>query len=212
MTTAAAAKFNMIEQQIRPWEVLDSRVLSTLNLIDRADFVPPAYRGLAYADCQIPLGGGASMLPPTIEGRMLQSLLIEADDHVLEVGTGSGFVSACLASLAGQVHSIDSDAAIIEFARGNLAQYNLSNLVIEQANAFELDQPGTYDAIAVGASVAELPQNLKLALKIGGRMFIILGHSPVMQALLISRVSENEWITRSLFETDLPRLHRAASQ
>lgn len=208
MTTAEAAKFNMIEQQIRPWEVLDSRVLSTLNLIDRADFVPPIYRGLAYADCQIPLGGGAAMLPPTIEGRMLQSLLIEDDDHVLEVGTGSGFVSACLASLAGQVHSIDLDPAIIEFARGNLARYKLDNLVIEQANAFELDRPGTYDAIAVGASLAELPQNLKLALKIGGRMFIVIGHSPVMQALLISRASENEWITRSLFETDLPRLSR----
>jgi protein-L-isoaspartate(D-aspartate) O-methyltransferase len=199
MSNAETAKFNMIEQQIRPWEVLDNRVLSTLGQVDREDFVRDAYKGLAYADCQIPLGNGVNMLPPTIEGRLLQALLIEADDEVLEVGSGSGYLTACLAHLAKRVRSIDSNAEIIDFARTNVASYGSDNVEFEQCGLAQIDATEAYDAIAV-------PENLKQALKTGGRMFVVVGRSPVMQALLITRIGASEWTTQSLFETDLPRL------
>jgi protein-L-isoaspartate(D-aspartate) O-methyltransferase len=208
MNNTEIAKFNMIEQQIRPWEVLDHRVLSTLDQLNREDFVQPAYRGLAYADCQIPLANGVRMLPPTVEGRLLQALLIDSDDQVLEVGSGCGYVTACLARLGGQVTSIDSDAEIIEQARVNFARCGLDNAVFENMSLAQLDLPGHYDVIAVTASLPGVPQNLKQALKPGGRMFVIVGDSPVMEALLVTRVDANEWTTQSLFETDLPRLRQ----
>lgn len=206
MNNAETAKFNMIEQQIRPWEVLDNRVLSTLGQVDREDFVRDAYKGLAYADCQIPLGNGVNMLPPTIEGRLLQALLIEADDEVLEVGSGSGYLTACLAHLAKRVRSIDSNAEIIDFARTNVASYGSDNVEFEQCGLAQIDATEAYDAIAVTRSLAAVPENLKQALKTGGRMFVVVGRSPVMQALLITRIGASEWTTQSLFETDLPRL------
>ena len=206
MSNAETAKFNMIEQQIRPWEVLDNRVLSTLGQIEREDFVRDAYKGLAYADCQIPLGNGVNMLPPTIEGRLLQALLIEADDEVLEVGSGSGYLTACLAHLAKRVRSIDSNAEIIDFARTNVASYGSDNVEFEQCGLAQIDATEAYDAIAVTRSLAAVPENLKQALKTGGRMFVVVGRSPVMQALLITRIGASEWTTQSLFETDLPRL------
>lgn len=206
MSIAEVAKFNMIKQQIRPWEVLDNRVLSTLDQINREDFVRQAYKGLAYADCQIPITAGVKMLPPTLEGRMLQALDIGADDLALHVGCGSGYLTACLARLARHVHGIDINAEVIDFARHNLGSYAFDNIEIEQADVFQLQRAGAFDVIAVGASVASVPENLKKALKLGGRMFIIAGHSPVMQALLITRADESEWITQSLFETDLARL------
>ena len=208
MTTASVAKFNMIEQQIRTWEVLDYRVLTTLGKIDRVDFVREPYKGLAYADCQIPVAEGVRMFPPILEGRMLQALLIENDDLVLEIGSGSGFVSACLAQLAQRVTSIDIDAEVISFARQNLLAYAFDNIEFEQGDALQLERDQTYDVIAVTASLAVVPENLKQALKIGGRMFVIVGNSPAMQALLISRAGESEWNTQSLFETDMPRLVR----
>jgi protein-L-isoaspartate(D-aspartate) O-methyltransferase len=206
MNNTATAKFNMIEQQIRPWEVLDNQVLSTLDQINREDFVREAYKGLAYADCQIPLGNGVSMLPPVIEGRMLQALLIEAEDEVLEVGSGCGYVTACLAHLAQRVSSIDSNADIIDFAKTNVANYGRDNVDFEQLGLAQIDVTEAYDVIAVTGSLPEVPGNLQQALKTGGRMFVIVGHSPVMQALLITRIGESEWTTQSLFETDLPRL------
>jgi protein-L-isoaspartate(D-aspartate) O-methyltransferase len=209
MNTTEIAKFNMIEQQIRPWEVLDHQVLSTLEQLNREDFVQEAYKGLAYADCQIPLANGVRMLPPNVEGRMLQALLLGDDDQVLEVGSGSGYISACLASLAGHVKSIDADADIIERARTNIASLGLDRIEFEQMSLTQLDVSESFDAIAVTASLPALPQNLKQALTIGGRMFIICGYSPAMEALLITRVSTSEWTTQSLFETDLPRLQVA---
>lgn len=205
MSSAALAKFNMIEQQIRPWEVLDKRVLSTLERIDRADFVGETYRGLAYADCQIPLTDAVRMLPPIVEGRMLQALLINADDVVLEIGCGSGYLGACLGHLAKQVLSIDNDAALIERARQNLKHNGTANVEFEQISHQQLEQK-VYDVIAVTASVASIPDNLRQALTVGGRLFIVVGNSPVMQAMLISRTSETQWSEQSLFETDLPRL------
>jgi len=206
MNNAETAKFNMIEQQIRPWEVLDNQVLSTLSQVNREDFVRDAYKGLAYADCQIPLGNGVSMLPPTIEGRMLQALLISADDDVLEVGSGCGYVTACLAHLAHRVSSIDSSADIIDFASTNVANYGCDNVDFEQRGLAQIDATDAYDAIAVTGSLPAVPENLKQALKTGGRMFVVVGCSPVMRALLITRIGASEWTTQSLFETDLPRL------
>jgi protein-L-isoaspartate(D-aspartate) O-methyltransferase len=208
MSIASIAQYNMVEQQVRPWEVLDNRVLSTMSKIKRVDFVREPYKGLAYADCQIPVARGVTMFPPILEGRMLQALLIDSDDLVLEIGSGSGFISACLAQLAQRVSSIDIDAEVIDFARQNLLAYAFDNIDFEQVDAFQLERDQAFDVIAVTASVAAVPENLKQALKIGGRMFIIVGDSPAMQALLISRASETEWNTQSLFETDMPRLAR----
>ena len=207
MNNIEIARFNMIEQQIRPWEVLDHQVLSTLQQVNREDFVDAAYRGLAYADCQIPLANGVRMLPPTVEGRMLQALLLNADDEVLVVGCGGGYIGACITRLAGQVKCIDADAQLIELATANIQRAGQDSIEIEQAGLSDIDALASFDAIAVTGSLASVPQNLKLALKPGGRMFVIIGHSPVMQALLITRVGDSEWTTQSLFETDLPRLH-----
>lgn len=205
----ATAKFNMIEQQLRPWEVLDGRVLSAIDRINREDFVPQAYKGLAYADCQIPLGNAATMFPPTIEGRMLQALLIAPEDRILEIGTGSGYITACLATLGKEVLSIDIDPDNQHAAAARLEKLGLNNVVFEQANAYLCHYDQQFDAIAVTASVTTVPENLKQALTIGGRLFVIVGKSPVMQALLITRVSTNEWSSESLFETDIPSLKPA---
>jgi protein-L-isoaspartate(D-aspartate) O-methyltransferase len=209
MNDTEIAKFNMIEQQIRPWEVLDHQVLDVIERLNREDFVDPAYRGLAYADCQIPLSNGGRMLPPTVEGRMLQALLLGAEDRVLEVGSGSGYITACLASLAAQVRSIDADTEISARARENVARLGLDNVEFAQATLAEFDEPDSYDAIAVTASLPAIPQNLEQALKIDGRLFVICGESPVMEAMLVTRVGASEWTRQSLFETDLPRLRQA---
>ncbi len=206
MTTESIAKTNMIKQQIRPWEVLDHRVLATLETVDREAFVGDDYRGLAYADCQIPLGHGASMLPPTVEGRLLQALAVSDSDRVLEIGCASGFVTACLARLAARVTSQDTRGEIIEQARQNLAAQSIDNVEFRQAGLDGIETEPTWDAIAISGSLAGVPENARQALRIGGRLFVIVGHSPVMEALLITRVADNEWTTRSLFETDLPRL------
>ena len=207
MTTSEVAKFNMIAQQIRPWEVLDPRVLSVLDEIDREAFVRDAHKGLAYADCQIPIADGVRMLPPTVEGRMLQALAVEPDDRVLEIGSGSGYVTACLARLGGRITSLDTRADIIEFASANLAACGIDNVDFGERALAEIDDDKTWDAIAVTGSLAALPDNLQRALKPGGRLFVVVGSSPVMEAMLITRVGESEWTRQSLFETDLPRLH-----
>jgi protein-L-isoaspartate(D-aspartate) O-methyltransferase len=206
MTSAETAKFNMIEQQIRPWEVLDNQVLSTLDKVEREDFVREPYKGLAYADCQIPIGNGISMLPPRIEARMLQALLIDPTDRVLEVGSGSGYVTACLARLAGRVVSIDPNADIIEFASANVANRGIENIEFKQLGLAQLDAAQSFDSIAVSGSMASVPETLKQLLKTHGRLFVVTGNSPAMQALLITRVGDSEWSTQSLFETDLPAL------
>jgi len=204
--TTTTAKFNMIEQQIRPWEVLDTHVLAVLDEINREDFVREAYRGLAYADCQIPVADGVRMLPPTVEGRLLQALNIDPADEILEVGSGCGYLAACLAKLGRRVTSIDRSAEVIEFAAANLAACGIDNVEYRQVSPADFDAPQSCDAIAVTASLPEVPENLRQALRPGGRMFVIIGQSPVMEALLVTRVGETEWLTRSLFETDLPRL------
>ncbi|MFT5549914.1 MAG: protein-L-isoaspartate(D-aspartate) O-methyltransferase [Candidatus Azotimanducaceae bacterium] len=206
MNTVSVAKFNMIEQQLRPWEVLDRNVLSVIGQLDREDFVPEIYKGLAYADCQIPLANAATMFPPIVEGRMLQALLINADDHILEIGTGSGYITACLATLGKRVLSLDIDTASQQTAAAILQSKLLNNVEFETKNAFECNYNKAFNVIAVTGSVKSIPENLKKALIVGGRLFVIVGESPAMQALLITRASTKEWITESLFETDLPAL------
>lgn len=208
MTDAAQAKFNMIEQQIRPWEVLDNQVLDVFDKIDRADFVPQDFKGLAYSDCQLPVVEGESMLPPTIEGRMLQALSLHSSDSVLEIGSCCGYITACLAALGDHVESVDLHPQATALARANLNHQGIDNVSLKTIESLDdIQQTQRYDAIAVCAgSLDEVPQNLKDALAIGGRLFAITGQSPVKEAQRITRVAQNEWQTESLFETDIPAI------
>lgn len=201
------ARFNMVEQQVRPWEVLHQDVLDLMLELPREIFVNPLYKNIAYADTALPLEQGEMMLMPKLVGRLLQNLSIQSHDSVLEIGTGSGYLTALLAKLAQQVHSIDRIANFSQQAAARLQQLNISNVTFETANIFEqFPLPNTYDVIVLTGSVETLPRELEEALKISGRLFAIIGNLPVMQAILITRVSENQWISEYLFETDVPPL------
>ncbi|HFD81268.1 MAG TPA: protein-L-isoaspartate O-methyltransferase [Gammaproteobacteria bacterium] len=204
------ARFNMIEQQIRPWDVLDDRVLETLAAMPREDFVPERYRALAFSDISIPLEHEQVMMPPRLEGRLLQSLFIQPDDEILEIGTGSGYLTACLARLGGRVRSVDLYQDFIDGAAEKVQHHGLGAIEFECADAAS-GYPGeaVFDAIAVTGSLPLLHQGFHRALKVGGRLFVIVGQPPVMQALLITRTGEQEWIEESLFETSLPALVNA---
>jgi len=206
MTDFAKAKFNMIEQQIRPWEVLDPQVLEVFNQINRDHFVPDTLKGLAYADCQLPVFEGESMLPPTVEGRMLQALKLQSSDCVLEIGSCYGYITACLASLTEHVDSVDFHAQATETAKTNLAELNIDNVDLKTIKTLDdIAHQERYDAIAVSAgSLDSIPDNLKNALTIGGRLFAVSGQSPAKHAQLLTRVSQQEWSTENLFETDIP--------
>ena len=204
------ARFNMIEQQIRPWEVLDQRVLDLLNKLPREDFVPQRYRKLAYTDTTIPLGNDQVMMPPRVEARILQALNIQTDDTVLEVGTGSGYVTALLASLSDHVYSVDINADMTRTAGDKLADHGITNVTLETGDAARgWDAHAPYDVIVITGSLPLLPTNFKQALKVDGRLVAIVGDSPVMEVVLITRVGESEWAQETLFETDLPALINA---
>jgi len=212
MDSSEQARFNMIEQQIRPWDVLDSRVLKTMTEIPREPFVPDAYIGLAYADIEIPLGGGRLMLFPRVVGRMLQALDIKPEDRVLEVGTGSGYGTACLAALGRKVVSLELDADLIDQARERLQQQGVRNVELRQADALAGPvEVRPFDVIAVTGSLPseEALENLEAQLADGGRLFVVVGEDPVMEALLITRVGERELRREVLFETSLPALEKA---
>jgi protein-L-isoaspartate(D-aspartate) O-methyltransferase len=205
------ARFNMIEQQVRTWEVLDQRVLDVLARVPREEFVPERLRALAFSDTNLPLGHGEVMMTPNVEGRMLQALAIEDGDGVLEIGTGSGFSTACLAALGGRVSSIDIRDEFTDQARAKLAQQGFGGVELRTEDAMQpWRQTLTYEAIAVTGGVAEVPQWFKEAMSIGGRMFVIVGKPPVMEARLITRAAEAHWLEESLFETDIPYLTGAA--
>ncbi len=204
------ARYNMIEQQIRPWEVLDQRVLELLSTVPREDFVPPAYRNLAFADINIALGEGQVMMPPKVEARILQALNLKEDETVLEVGTGSGYVTALLASLAKQVISVDINPEMTRQAGEKLTRHGISNVTLETGDAAQgWDTQAPYDVIVITGSLPLLPDTFKQALKVGGRLLAIVGDSPVMSVVLITRVGESEWAQETLFETDLPALINA---
>ena len=203
------ARHAMVEQQVRPWDVLDPRVLDTLMRVQREDFVPPRHRKLAFADLPLPLEHGETMMKPLLEGRMLQSLSIEPADEVLEIGTGSGFVTACLAHLAREVVSIDRHADFVDRARQRLGAEGAVNVSFETADAFAWQPGRLFDAIAVTGSVAADPDYFAQWLKPGGRLFVVHGLSPVQEALRVTRRGD-ALLRESLFETDLPYLHGAA--
>jgi len=205
------ARFNMIEQQVRTWEVLDQRVLDTMNRIPRENFVPEQYRSLAFADINIPIGNGQVMMSPKLEGRLLQALNIRPDDSILEVGTGSGYLTACLASLGKHVTSIDIVPEFTATAGTRLADQGITNASLETADvANGLSTSEQYDVIAVTGSLPLLQKQFHESLKTGGRLFVITGKLPIMEALLITRVGKNHWSQESLFETCLPPLEHAA--
>ena len=203
------ARFNMVEQQIRPWEVLDQQVLSTLAEVPREDFVPEGYRNVAFADTEIPLGHGEHMMKPVIEGRMLQALAVQPTDKVLEVGTGSGFITACLASMGGYVTSFDIHADFTAQAHSRLEQLGFRNATVTTGDALAVPSDNrSFDVIAVTGSVpnekaVELLQN---ELSTGGRLFVIIGEAPIMEACLITRVGDNQWRREMLFETEVAPL------
>ena len=206
------ARFNMIEQQIRPWNVLDPEVLKLLSVVRREDFVPAERRELAFADLEIPLGElpGQTMLAPKIEARMLQELALRNTDKVLEIGAGSGYMAALLAAKAEFVYSVDIDPALVDLARQNLAQAGVVNVSVDLGDAAQgwpLYAP--YDAIVVSGSLPLLPEALLRQLKIGGRLVAIVGELPAMQMQLVTRSEENAFVTNAVFETSAAPLCNA---
>jgi protein-L-isoaspartate(D-aspartate) O-methyltransferase len=201
------ARFNMVEQQIRTWEVLDQQVLDLMAQVPREDFVPQAYRNLAFADTCIPLDHGQSMMLPRVEARMLQALQVESRDRILEVGTGSGFVTALLARLGGHVTSIEIHEPLLGAARAKLHAHDIGNVDLYAGDGSRgWDRAAPYDVIAVTGSLPVLEENFQNSLAVGGRLFVIVGQEPAMEALLITRTSETQWAGDCLFETVLPPL------
>lgn len=212
-TDLERARFNMIEQQIRPWDVLDQRVLDVIAAVPREDFVPEQYRStLAFSDISLPLGHDQYMLPPKVQGRLLQSLALQPGDTVLEVGTGSGYLTACLARLAGRVFSVDIVPEFKNAAERRLAGLGSRNVELAVADAAAgWDTEDAFDAIAVTGSLPLLHRGFHRALRTGGRLFVVVGTPPIMEALLITRIGADQWAQESLFDTLIPPLINAAA-
>jgi len=195
------ARRQMIDQQVRTWEVLDDRVLEVLSRVSRDRYVPDSFRDVAFADSSIPLGHGQSMLPPKVDGRILQALAVSRGDTVLDVGTGSGFLAACLAALGGSVRSLEIFEDLAASARSALRAEAVTGVAVEVADASRLDETDRYDAIAVTASLPVYDRRFERALKTGGRLFVVTGQSPVMEARLVTRIAADQWRSEALFET-----------
>ena len=205
------ARFNMIEQQIRPWEVLDGQVLSLLSIVKRENFVPLAHKALAFADMEIPLQSSGSkgqcMLAPKVEARLLQDADIKATEKVLEVGTGSGYMAALLAHQAASVLSFEIDPALAQMARTHLQNEGIANVEVRQADGSHgAPADGPFDVIVLSGSVPDVPQHLLKQLKLGGRLLAIVGEEPVMRASVITRNGEQQWQTSEPWDTMAPRL------
>ncbi|MBT8144773.1 MAG: protein-L-isoaspartate O-methyltransferase [Gammaproteobacteria bacterium] len=200
------AREQMIDQQVRTWEVLDPVVLEVMSDLPRERFVPDGYRNLAYADTPIPIGQGQTMLTPKVEGRLLQALAVRRGDRALEVGTGSGYTAACLAALGASVTSLEIYPELVDSARETLARVGVPNVEILQQDATTLESKNQYDVIAVTGSVPVYDQRYAQALKPGGRLFIVVGQAPVMEAVLVTRAGDDDFIRESLFETVVPSL------
>lgn len=203
------ARTQMLGQQLRAWEVLDDRVLNALASVPRERFAPEDYRSLAFADTEIPLPHGQSMLAPKIEGRVLQALALDPVDEVLEVGTGTGYLTAVMARLARRVVSIDIFPDFVESARAALAQREVGNVELVTGDALAFAPAGRFDAIAVTGSVPRLDDHFIRMLRPGGRLFIVVGRPPVMEALLVTKAADERYSTESLFETLLTPLVNA---
>lgn len=200
------ARQQMVEQQVRAWEVLDPDVLEVLKQVPREEFVPAAYASIAFADTEIPIGHGQAMMTPTIEGRILQALAPRVDEHIFEVGTGTGFLTACLARLAGSVTSVDIFADFVKSAAAKLESTGIRNIELLEMDATRTLPDDSFDAIAVTGSIEVFDPRFVSALKPGGRLFVVVGKSPVMEARLVTRTGDNEWRSDSLFETVLAPL------
>jgi len=200
----------MIEQQIRPWKVLDPQVLDLLSTIPRERFVPEAYQGLAFADIAIPLGNNRFMMHPREEGRLLQAVKPNASENVLVIGTGTGYITALLASLAASVTAVDSSEEFIAKTAENLAALNIKNVTLSCSDCMLGHQANApYDVIVILGSMQVMADSLKDQLSTGGKMFCIIGKEPTMAALLVSQVNDTEWQEEGLFETSVPALENS---
>jgi protein-L-isoaspartate(D-aspartate) O-methyltransferase len=205
--TVEQARFNMIEQQIRPWDVLDPGVLTLLGVIKREDFVPAAYRAMAFMDTEVPLPGGQQMLAPRVEARLLQELNVRRHERVLEIGAGSGFMAALLSHKARQVVTLEIVPELARLAADNLRRAAVANVsVVEGDGSKKLPTAGPFDVILLSGSVAAVPAPLLNELKVGGRLAAIVGQEPVMRATLVTRVGEADFRSVELFDTVAPRL------
>ena len=198
----------MIDQQVRAWTVLDPAVLGVLSAIPREEFVPGPYQSMAFADTEIPLGHGEFMMTPTVEGRVLQALELGSNEHVLEIGTGSGFLTACLAKLSGTVTSVDIHDDFVRVAASKLANAGMDNVELRTMDATRELPRESYDAIAVTGSIETFDSRFAAALRPGGRLFVVVGSRPVMEARLVRRTGDSDWSSENLFETSLgPLVH-----
>ncbi|MBV5297747.1 MAG: protein-L-isoaspartate O-methyltransferase, partial [Rhodoferax sp.] len=207
MNTQEQARFNMVEQQIRPWQVLDPQVLTVLSNVQRELFVPQAYQAMAYTDTDIPLGHGEAMAPPRVAARLMHDLHLTGTEKVLEIGTGSGYMAALLAGRAQRVVSLEINPELASNARNNLQRAGITNVdvrVADGSTGASGDAP--FDAIVLGGSVAEVPQALLQQLAIGGRLLAIVGHDHVMAATLFTRTADAAWDSKALWDHTAPRL------
>jgi protein-L-isoaspartate(D-aspartate) O-methyltransferase len=201
------ARFNMIEQQIRPWNVLDQDVLDLLLVVKREDFVPPAHKALAFVDAEIPLAGGEYMLTPKIEARMLQEVQLKKHENVLEIGSGSGYMAALLAHKARHVTTVEIHPELKDFAQANLARAGVSNVTVELGDGAAGWSAGApFDVIVISGALEALPEAFLKQVKVGGRIAAIIGQAPVMSAQIITRVSETAYDTVKVFETNVKPL------
>jgi len=204
------ARFNMVEQQIRPWDVLDQNVLDLLMTVKREEYVPADARALAFADVEIPIGCGQVMLKPVIEGKVLQALQLAESDSVLEIGTGSGFFAALLAARCEWVRTLEIEPELVRLASGNLARNGVENVVVIEGNGVDgWAERAPYDVIVVSGGLQYVPQALLEQLKVGGRLFAFVGEAPVMKARLITCEGEGRFRTEDVFETVVPMLQNA---
>jgi len=204
------ARFNMIEQQIRPWNVLDQDVLDLLQVVKREQFVPEAYKALAFVDSEIPLPGGESMFTPKVEARIMQELQVKKHETVLEIGAGSGYMAALLAHKARHVVTVEISPELAELAKRNLAAAGVANVSVEQGNGAEGWAKGApFDVIVISGAMELLPEAFLKQLKVGGRLFSIIGQAPVMTAQVTTRVSETAYDTVKVFETNVKQLQAA---
>ena len=206
-----AARRQMIDQQVRTWDVLDPRVLEALGAIPRERFVPEAYRGVAFADAPIPIGHGQFMLAPALEGRILQALAPVRGERVLEIGTGSGFFAACLAHLTGAVDSIEIHADLAAAAVRAIGDAGIPRITVDTGDALTREFDAAYEVVAVTGALPAPEPKLEWALVVGGRMFVVIGTPPVMEARLVTRTGEDSWLSEPLFETCIQPLVQSAA-